>query len=449
MERAVADLGALVGVDVGGGAGEAFQVLEHVQAAHHLVDGIGREQVVVDLIQSALGMAAVALRPFLRVAHGTHGAQVDGRRKVGLAVLLDEVGEGHVRRVGMAGMSSHDEREGADACGPEDVAVARRLGTALHCALVDGSELVHVVALVAAAACVHEREQACDEERRLVVRHGEGAGKDGAGFAVLLLAVAEEERVAGRVAVAEHAGLTDVDARERRAVLDAAAVLDDEVVGDDAVAHVDGSFGAAVEGSVLEAAGSFDLRVRAHVHVFYVASVDDGHVVADGAAVRRPLGGALGRKGFQALDEAWAVAVESLEVGLVGRHAVVDGHLAAARLVEHGHVDAITESRGAVAEDDVDVLDEAVVADVVVGYIVLDVLDTAVVADGHVVQRGVEDARVLVDAAGHVETLLEAADADVAREARVAYVLEALRISDLDALPVLGRTALLFQLLYL
>ena len=73
-----------------------------------------------------------------------------------------------------------------------------------------------------------------------MVRHGEGTSEDGTRLAVLFLTVAEEERVAGRVAVSQGAGLTDIDAGERRAVLDGAAVLDDEIVGDDAVAHVDG-----------------------------------------------------------------------------------------------------------------------------------------------------------------------------------------------------------------
>ena len=91
----------------------------------------------------------------------------------------------------------------------------------------------------------------------------------------------------------------------------------------------------------------------------------------------------------------------------------MDGHLAAARLVQHGHLHTVAEAGGAVAKDDIDVLDEAVVGDIVVGDIVLDVFDAAVVADGDVVQRGVEDARVLVDTAGHIEALRETADADV------------------------------------
>ena len=147
----------------------------------------------------------------------------------------------------------------------------------------DGTQLVHVVALVRAAAGIHEGEHTGDEERALVVGDGEGAGEDGAGLAVLLLTVAEEKRVAGGVAVAEHTGLADIAARERGAVLDAGAVLHDEIIGDDAVAHMDGGCLTAVEGSVLEAPGTFDLRVRAHVHILYIASIYDGDMLGDGA----------------------------------------------------------------------------------------------------------------------------------------------------------------------
>lgn len=89
-------------------------------------------------------------------------------------------------------MSSHYQREGTYACRPQDVGIAGGLGSSLHCPLVYGTKFVHVVALVAAAAGIHEREHAGNEQGALVVRDGKRAGKDGAGLAVLLVAVAEE-----------------------------------------------------------------------------------------------------------------------------------------------------------------------------------------------------------------------------------------------------------------
>ena len=139
------------------------------------------------------------------------------------------------------------------------------------------------------------------------------------------------------------------------------------------------------------------------------------------------------------------MAIEGLQISLMSCEAIMDGHLAAARLVQHGHLHTVAEAGGAVAKDDIDVLDEAVVGDIVVGDIVLDVFDAAVVADGDVVQRGVEDARVLVDTAGHIEALRETADADVTREAGVTDISQTLFVGNLHARPIVGAACLRFQ----
>ena len=181
------------------------------------------------------------------------------------------------------------------------------------------------------------------------------------------------------------------------------------------------------------------------IYILDVACVDDRDVLADGTSVAGALLHSFSGEALEGGDEIGAMAVEGFEVRFVRRQAVVNGHLAAARFVEHSHLDAVAEAGGAVAEDDVHVLDEAVVGDVVVGDVVLDVLDAAVVAYGDVVQGGVEDAGVFVYAARHLEALLERADSDLARETGVANVFEALLIGDAYERPVLGCAALRFE----
>ena len=123
LEGATGDGGALVGVGVAGGSGEFLKLLEYGEAVDHLVDGVGAEEVVVDLVETLLGVALVALGPFLGVAYGADGAEVDAGDDVGLAVFLDEVGEGHLGGVGVFGVTPHDEGEGSDAGRPQDVGV--------------------------------------------------------------------------------------------------------------------------------------------------------------------------------------------------------------------------------------------------------------------------------------------------------------------------------------
>ena len=68
---------------------------------------------------------------------------------------------------------------------------------------------------------------------------------------------------------------------------------------------------------------------------------------------------------------------------------VVAQHLTPARLIEDGDLDAVAEGRLAIDEDGINVADEGLFADGVVGDIVIDVLDAAVVADLDIVQVGV------------------------------------------------------------
>ena len=48
----------------------------------------------------------------------------------------------------MAYMTAHDKREGADLRWPQDIGIRSCLGSPFHYALVDRSQLVHMVALI-------------------------------------------------------------------------------------------------------------------------------------------------------------------------------------------------------------------------------------------------------------------------------------------------------------
>ena len=113
-------------------------------------------------------------------------------------------------------------------------------------------------------------------------------------------------------------------------------------------------------------------------------------MVANGAALAGALGHTFGGEALEGRDELGTMAVECFEVGFVGCQAVVNRHLAAAGLIQDSDLNAVAEAGGAVAEDDINVLDETVVANIIVGDIVLDIFDAAVVADGDIMQCGVE-----------------------------------------------------------
>ena len=73
----------------------------------------------------------------------------------------------------------------------------------------DRTKLIHVVALVRARTCIHEREHARYEQGRFMVGYGIWTRKNCTSLTVLPLAVAEEKRIRCRIGVTELAGLAD------------------------------------------------------------------------------------------------------------------------------------------------------------------------------------------------------------------------------------------------
>ena len=109
MQRAVADLCALVSIDIAGGAAELLQFIKDIKSVEHLINRVGREEVEVHLIQPSLRYSAVALRPLLGIAHGTHGTEINSWCEVSLTILLNQVGERKQGGIGIGGMAAHDE----------------------------------------------------------------------------------------------------------------------------------------------------------------------------------------------------------------------------------------------------------------------------------------------------------------------------------------------------
>ena len=124
----------------------------------------------------------------------------------------------------------------------------------------------------------------------------------------------------------------------------------------------------------------------------------------------------------------------------------MNGNFSSARLIQYSYFHSVTKAGGSVAEDDLYVLNEAVVLDIVVCNIVLDVLDATIVADGDIVQGGVEDTGMLMHAASHFEALQEAAQTDLAGEACASNVFQTDFVGDIDGAPIIGRTTLFLQL---
>ena len=419
----VAYLGAMERVNVRQLATRLAQVEQYLPPLEHLLHGVGAEQVVVNEVELVRVGALVALGPFLRIADGAHAAQVDTRHEVGGVVLLDEVGEGQITRVRMGDVAPHDERESTDTGRPENVGVGSGLGTALQRALMDGAQLIHVVALIGTGTGVHKREHTGNEQGGLVVRHRERPGKDGTGLAVLALTVAEEQGVGGRVVVPQLASLPHKTAREHGTVVNIGTGRDDEVVADNAVANVYRGGLVAVDTAIAQAGCPADVTAVANAHVKDGTGVDNLHFVANAADIRGVLVGIEVNNAAHTGYQLGTVAIEGHDVSLMGRELVVDRNFAASGLVENRNLHAVAERGLAIDHNHVHVFNERVATNLVIGYVVLNVLNTAVVAHGDVVERHVAQTGVLSDAPGHDKILFKHTQTDRAGETGVVYII--------------------------
>ena len=119
----------------------------------------------------------------------------------------------------MIDVTPHDERKGSHTGRPKDVGIGCCFGTTFQCTLMDRTKLIHVIALVGTRTGVHEREHPRNEQRTLVVRHGEGTGKYGTCFAVLSLTVTEEQGIRSRIIMPQLAGLPHEAARQHGTIV--------------------------------------------------------------------------------------------------------------------------------------------------------------------------------------------------------------------------------------
>ena len=222
----------------------------------HLLHGVGAVDFEEDLVPLHRSGAPVAVRPLVAVANGTDGVHVHGRCQQALSRLLGNVGERQVADVEVVEVLADDDAEGAHDSRPAHVGERPVLAAALEDALVHGAELVHVVALVGAAAGVVEGVDPGNQQRALVVGDGVGASEDGTGFTVEALAVGEEQGVFGRELLAQLNPLAGEGGQQHDAVLDTGALGDDEVLRHYTGADSSRRYLLAEDGAVAQSLGA-------------------------------------------------------------------------------------------------------------------------------------------------------------------------------------------------
>ena len=198
-------------------------------------------------------------------------------------------------------------------------------------------------------------------------------------------------------------------------------LADDEILGVDARPDVDGVLDAAIDRAVLQAVDALDRGGGAHPDILEQPGVDDPGPFAHGAHPGPDRRRVAVDQRPQVLDHLGPVLVERQDVGGLGRQMVVDRDLPAPGLVDHRDLRPVAERAFALDGQQVDVVDDRVVFDDVIGHVIPDGADVDVVADGAIVDRGVADAGRLGHAAEEGDLLVEHAEPHVAGEMRRAH----------------------------
>ena len=101
------------------------------------------------------------------------------------------------------------------------------------------------------------------------------------------------------------------------------------------------------------------------------------------------------------------MAVERQNIRQVCTQVVEDRNLSSSAFVHHRHLNAVTETALAVHQYRIHILDTSVRAYAVVGDIIVYIIKVAVVAYAAVMQHGVENTGMHLDASGQVYLTLE------------------------------------------
>ena len=276
--------------------------------------------------------------------------------------------------------------------------------------------------------------------------HRIGTGQYGTCLTLLRLAVASEIGVCGRKAVPDGGRLSYMATGERRAVGDVATGLQDEIAGDDQVAHEGRGVRMAAYRAVFQPDGTFQTAARPDFHVADQAAAEYPCAFAYLASVAGLPCGVVRNQPAEVLRKPGIVAVHGLHVRFLCRQAVVNEDVPSSAFAHDMEFRTVAEGRRAGHGNGVRMEDDAARGDVVMGDIPMDVGYQTVVAHGGTVQRGMADTRMERDSARQRDVLLEIPDTVGTGKMHVRQMAKVDIRMDFNQLPILGRAALQFQL---
>ena len=169
------------------------------------------------------------------------------------------------------------------------------------------------------------------------------------------------------------------------------------------------------------------------------------HIAANGTYTGSVLLGIIACGIFHAVDKCRAMAVKSHNVGIMSRELVGDKHLTPTGLVEYRHFGSISESGFLIDENDIDILNEGVVAYGVVGNVVMHILNEAIISYRDVVQTHITHTRRLFHSSGHSETATNRTDFYYTGKCHIVHKVVIEAVGNKHIIPIIGSAMLIQQ----
>ena len=224
-----------------------------------------------------------------------------------------------------------------------------------------------------------------------------GSGKNSARLPVLSLAVAEKQRIRGRVVVSQLACLPHEAAAQHSSVIYMRPGRDDEIITNHPMPDVYRRHLVAVDASVIQTACTTDAAIITDAHILYGTGVQYHYMIPDASYSRSMFVGIKIRDFLHPCNQLRAMAVKRQNIGLVCGEFIINQHLTASRLIQDRHFYPVTELRHTVYQNNIHILNEGVMPYFIIGNVVLDILNATVISHRYIMQRHMPQTGMLPD----------------------------------------------------
>ena len=254
-----------------------------------------------------------------------------------------------------------------------------------------------MVALIGPRTGIHKGKHTGNQQRGFMVRHRIRSGKNSARLPVLSLAVAEKQRIRGRVVVSQLACLPHEAAAQHSSVIYMRPGRDDEIITNHPMPDVYRRHLVAVDASVIQTACTTDAAIITDAHILYGTGVQYHYMVPDASYSRSMFVGIKIRDFLHPCNQLRAMAVKRQNIGLVCGEFIINQHLTASRLIQDRHFYPVTELRHTVYQNNIHILNEGVMPYFIIGNVVLDILNATVISHRYIMQRHMPQTGMLPD----------------------------------------------------